>query len=110
MNFTSSQTTGTRLRKSRTYSGAFAMPCGISAKCWMPEVNNTAVASSNAADVRRSTMLLRRSSTTGVKSIGSNTLRVNGSIASCVGDSSALRCSKVLNSRPRTDSMVMRFG
>ena len=51
----------------------------------MPEVNKTDVASSNAAEVRRSMRVLMRSSTTGVKSMGSNTLRVNGSMASCVG-------------------------
>jgi len=49
----------------------------------------TESASSKALVVRRCTLSLILSKQTGVKSIGSKTLRVNGSIAACVGSSSA---------------------
>ena len=45
-----------------------------------------------------------------MKSIGSNTFRANGTIAECVGPSSAFRCSNVMNSNPFTASIVIRCG
>ncbi len=63
----------------------------------------------NALLVRRSIPLMR-SSTIGVKSIGSKTFRVKGSMAACVGSSSAFFCENVTNSSPRTASVVIRKG
>ena len=75
----------------------------------MPDVKSTANASSNPLVVRRS-MRSIRSSTIGVKSIGSKTLRVNGSMAACEGSWSAFACSKVTYSSPRIASMVISSG
>src|SRR5688572_4444393 len=86
INLTSSQLVGSWRRKFFTYAGIWAMPSGISTKCWEPDKNITDKASSNAAVVCR---LIRGIlyKHVGVKSIGSKVLRVNGSIVVCVGSS-----------------------
>ncbi|MNY67513.1 hypothetical protein D3C86_2051150 [compost metagenome] len=75
----------------------------------MPDSSSTDSASSKPLRVAR-LMLGISANTMGVKSIGSNRLRVNGSMDMCGATASWSRCSKVVNSRPLMASAVIRLG